>query len=134
MIHLLTPGRNRVRLMIYPGHSAGRPAWSVLFLCVLSISCFGPASRARSAEKVQDTGAKNATKVKYQRLKIFKPYHCLRKQHVVDDENALRALVADCKDSDIKLPKIDFSKHTMIVMSAETDWCQRLELKIIRDD
>src|SRR5258708_38435527 len=105
-----------------------QPAWSVLFLCILSISCFGQASRARPAEKVQDSGAQNATEVEYQRLNLGPNYCSTGKRHVIENENALQALVADCGESDITLPKIDFSKHTLIAMFAMTDLCQNLEL------
>lgn len=134
MISLVPPSRDPVSFMTDHSRSPGKPAWSVLFLCVLSISCFGQLPRARPAEKVQDAGVQNATEVEYQRLDV-RPYQCSRnKQHIVGDENALQTLIGDCKNSDLKLPKIDFSKHTLIAMFAETDGCQKLKLKIIRDD
>ncbi len=123
-----------MRLMAYQRHSWRQPAWSVLFLCILFISCFGQSPRARPPEKVQDTGAEKATEVEYQRLDI-RPNFCSKgKRHIIENENALQALVSDCGESDINLPKIDFSKHTLIAMFARTDLCQKLELKIIRDD
>ncbi len=135
MIHLVAAYRDRVGPMIYQSRPSMRPAWSVFFLCVLSISCFGQPSLARPAQGARDTGAKE-TEVEYQRLDLRHiGWGCLRgKQRVVEGEGALRALVGECKDFDLKLPEIDFSKHTLIAMGAVTDLCQKLELKIIRDD
>jgi hypothetical protein len=135
MIHLVAAYRDRVSPMSYQSRSSMRPAWSVFFLCVLSISCFGQPSLARPAQEARDTVAKN-TEVEYQRLDLrHTGWGCLRgKQRVVGDENALQALIDTCKDFDLKLPEIDFSKHTLIAMGAATDLCQKLELKIIRDD
>jgi hypothetical protein len=129
-----------VQLTIYQGRSSAQPAWAVLFLCILSITCFGQASRVGPAEKVQDIGAKNAAEVEYQRLDINP---CVgRGGHVVDDENALQALVERdrskaggyCKNFGNNPPKIDFLKHTLIGARAVTDFCQHFKVKIIRDD
>jgi hypothetical protein len=134
MIQLVPRYRNRVRLIIYQSCSWRQPAWSVLFLCILSINSFGQVSRAGPAEKAQDTAAKNTSEVEYQRLDV-RPYYCsLGKHHVIDDKKTLQELIRNCQSRDIKLPKINFSKHTLIAMYAPTDLCVRLKLKIIRDD
>jgi hypothetical protein len=140
MIHLVLRYRRRVRLTIYPGRSLRQPAWSVLFLCILSMNCFGQASRATPAEKAQDAGVKNATEVEYQHLDI-RP--CLRQgEYVVDDENALQAIIeldrssqaGYCKKFNDNPPTIDFSKHTLIGARVVTDFCQHFKVKIVRDD
>jgi hypothetical protein len=102
-----------------------------LLLCILSITAFGLAPRPRPS---QEAVAQYAAEVEYQRLDV-KPYQCPRsKRYVVGDDLALQALISDCKNSEFKLPRIDFSKQTLIAMFANTDWCVKLRLKITRDD
>jgi hypothetical protein len=134
MIHLVPRSSNELH------RSAAQPAWAVLFLCILSISCFGQASRVGPAEKVQDMGANNAAQFEYERLDIDP---CVGQGgHVVDDENALQVLIEQdrskargyCKPFGNNPPKIDFLKHTLIGARAVTDLCQHFKVKIIRDD
>lgn len=134
MIHLVPQPGNELH------RSSAQPAWAVFFLSILSISCFGQASRVEPAQKLQDMGAKNAAEVEYQRLDINP---CVeRGGHVVDDENALQALIdrdrskgrGYCKPFGNNPPKIDFLKHTLIGARAVTDLCQHFKVKIIRDD